>query len=233
MKEMKKICKKLTTVVLAAAISVLAAATSYAQEYTDGNAISDCEHSEEYQELGYIPDARLGTPAVFSSPDRSFGYIFYQYPDGSYFSKTGEACTCHEKGCDPYKDDCNCIQFENAKQCAGFAKKVYKETHGYSLPATFITKNMLFTSCEQAKKLFNHNNTSPEATYLRVNTIAKSDKISDLNHKYDHSIIIVFSTNEKVTVYHANYGEACKVRYEDYSWDNFIKAFPYLYRYTD
>lgn len=227
---MKKIYKNLTSLALTAVISVSIAATSYAQEYFDENVILNHEHSEEYQELGYIPDAGLGTPEVFSSSDRSFASIFYQYPDGSYFSKTGKACTCHSaysNNCDPYVDNCECIHFENAIQCAGFARKVYQEVHDHSLPSSFTQKNMYFESGKQAKELFNHNNTSPEATYLRVSTNESLEK------KYEHSLIIVFSSDSKVVVYHANYGGPCKVRYESYTWDNFVKAFPYLYKYTN
>lgn len=147
----------MTSLALTAVISVSIAATSYAQEYFDENVILNHEHSEEYQELGYIPDAGLGTPEVFSSSDRSFASIFYQYSDGSYFSKTGKACTCHSaysNNCDPYVDNCECIHFENAIQCAGFARKVYQEVHDHSLPSSFAQKNMYFESGEQAKNFF-------------------------------------------------------------------------------
>lgn len=215
---MNKNCKKLMSTLIASAISISMAATCFAQEYFNENTIPHCEHSEECGELGYIPDDSLGTPAVFSSPDRSFGYIFYQYPDQSYFSKTGTACKCHSY-CN-WKSNCDCINFENSIQCMAFAKKVYYETNGHSLPG-LTTKN-IYLSAADAKNLFNHRNTSPEATYLRVRT--KSG--------YDHSIIIVFSSNNDVTVYHANYGGPCLVRYESYTWESFAEAFPYLYGYA-
>lgn len=174
-------------------------------------------------ESRYGGSCKLGTPEVYTGKERNFGYLFYQYPNGSYFSKTGKACTCHSSTSNPcsWNKSCDCINFENAIQCMAFAKKVYYEVHGSSVPS-LTPKNMSLTA-ESAKKLFNHNNTSPEATYLEVKT----------NSNARHFIVIVLSNENKVTIYHANYGGLCLVRYESYTWENFVKAFPYLTAYTN
>ncbi|MCM1299124.1 MAG: hypothetical protein NC203_08410 [Firmicutes bacterium] len=230
MKKMSNTIKRMTAGLLAAFVSISITGVGYAEDLPVDSSCDNDAYSDDCKDLGYIPDAGLGTPATYTGVDRSFGYIFYLYPDGSYFSKSGEECSCHggEKGnpCKP-KIACNCINFEDAIQCAGFAKKVYYETNGRSLPpqASQISKDMYLT-VDSAKNLFMHNNTSPEAVYVRVNTR------TDLDPKGEHSLVIVFSTSSKVTVYHANYGASCLVRYEDYTWENFVKAFPYLYRYS-
>lgn len=69
-----------------------------------------------------------------------------QYPDGSYYSLTGNACTCHggSLGNPCYWDNsCDCINFDVSIQCAVFVKYIYyvvNGTHTYS--NTTVTKNM-------------------------------------------------------------------------------------------
>ena len=215
---MKKICKKLTTVVLAAAISVLAAATSYAEE-TINCTTSFEHHSEEFKKLGYIPDAGLGTP-IKDSFERNWGYFFYLYPDGSYYSKDGTECKCHKGRNNPctVKDPGNCLVFDNSIQCMAFAKNVYYETHDYMFQVVIEEHTDL--DADKAKRLFLN---APRGTYLRVRTSSGDD----------HSIAITYTSGSSgVAVYHANYGGSCLVKYESYTWENFPAAFPYLYSYA-
>ena len=183
------------------------------------------------EDLGYIPDAHLAEPITIRP--RNLPYMFYQYPEGSYFSYTGKQCTCHgiSKGCD-YFGNCDCISYynsilqSNSIQCEGFAQKAYYEVHGKDLSST--TKKNTKMTVALAKSLFK---TVPDGTfvgaYLRVdiNPNGGNDK--------PHSICIILTTDKKVSVYHANYGGRCLVRRQTYTWEDFVIAFPYLYYYSN
>lgn len=180
------------------------------------NLFSTCSDYDD--NLGYIPDEHLGE-AITVIP-RSFGYIYYLYPDGSYFSETGVACTCHSYcNCDRPGD---CTVFHQAIQCDGFAQMVYYETNNKYSESNLTNYNGYLTA-DKAKALFKSSTDGKVlGTYLRVRT----------NNGYPHSIAISLTYDDRVIVYHANYGGACLVRYQGYTWDAFVKAFPYLYYYT-
>ncbi len=144
-----------------------------------------------------------------------------QYPDGSYYSLTGKACTCHggSLGNPCYWDNsCDCINFENSIQCAGFAKYVYylvNGTHTYSNSKTYKNLNLTATTAKNTLQSL------PVGTYLRVQT----------SNGYDHSIAIAGTSSTGITIYHANYGGPCKVRYQTVTWASFANSFDYLYYY--
>ena len=199
------------SIALAAVVMLSASAFAAAEE----NGLHDGDpgvYCVDCGELGYVPDDGLGTPAAYY--ERDFSYLFYLYPNGSYFSSTGKACTCHPCTLEKPGD---CTVFNGAIQCAGFARKVYYETHGRNV-SSLTSKNISLTA-ETAKGLFLN---TAQGTYLRTRT--KSG--------VEHYITIITTSDKGLTVYHANYGGPCLVKYENYTWENFAAAFPYLYSYA-
>ena len=61
----------------------------------------------------------------------SMGIIFGSYTNNSYYSKNGQACTCHDwcnwnVSYNPTKGEtCNCINYDNSIQCVAFAKFIF------------------------------------------------------------------------------------------------------------
>lgn len=211
----KRLARKtagMVSVALAAVISMSASAFATTQENDPCNEAPGV-YCVDCGELGYVPDDGLGTPATFY--ERDFSYMFYMYPNDSYFSDTGKACTCHS-WCTPSNSG-SCTVYNGAIQCAGFARKVYYETHGRNV-SSLTSKNMSLTA-ENAKNLFLN---TAQGTYLYTKTK------SGMNHY----ITIITTSDRGLTVYHANYGGPCLVKYENYTWENFAAAFPYLYSYA-
>lgn len=209
----KKIVSGIFTVIISAStiaadLSIVTQACSY-DEWSDSDM-----HSVDCGELGYIIDAGLGTPAVYTQ--RSFSQMFNTYPNNSYFSQTGQACTCHSNGCN-WDIDCDCIVYQGAIQCAGFAKMVYYETHNKSI-GSFTSYSGSWNK-ETAKSLFMN---TAQGTCLNVDTSSNQN----------HYITIITTGSNSLTVYHANYGGPCLVKYETYTWENFVKAFPSLKKYA-
>ncbi|HBH95688.1 MAG TPA: hypothetical protein DDX91_08035 [Ruminococcaceae bacterium] len=142
-----------------------------------------------------------------------------KYPNNSYFSTTGKACTCHGSGCFNYSG-CTCIKYEGSIQCDGFAKYVYDYFHltrfsKYDNKLVYLNEKL---NASEAKSKFLN---TPMGTYIRVKTSNGSD----------HSIAIVGTTNETVSIAHANYHGDCSVIYKDYTWKGFVDAFPYFANY--
>lgn len=173
--------------------------------------------TDDCDDLGYIPDLNLAEPITVMP--RNFPYLAYQYPEGSYFSETGVACTCHSY-CNWYNPG-DCTVFDNAIQCEGFARKVYYEINDKHLGSTQTYNGNL--TVDKAKALFKSPiDSNIVGAYLRVRT----------SNGYEHSIVIVHTNDKRLSVYHANYGGPCLVRYQGYTWEDFVKAFPYLYYYS-
>ncbi len=172
--------------------------------------------SEAASIQNYIPDSGLGDSAMpYTSTTISFPLS--SYPDGSYYSSTGSACTCHD-WCKWYSN-CTCIKYDSSAQCAAFAKYIFYLAKGYHYSSgTKTEENTSLTSSNVASYLQGLST----GTYIRVNT----------SNGYVHSLAIVSTNSNGITVYHANYGGACKVRYQTYTWASFATAFPYLYYYV-
>lgn len=212
MKRKRTTRRMIGAISVALAIASMSASAFAAAEGNDPYHEDSGVYCVDCGELGYVPDDGLGTPAVYL--ERDFSQLFNLYPSGSYFSNTGKACTCHPCTTSAPGD---CTVFDGAIQCAGFARKVYYETHGKYV-SSLTTKNMSLTA-QNAKSLFLN---APRGTYLYTKT--KSG--------VKHYITLISTSNSGVTVYHANYGGPCLVAYENYTWENFAAAFPYLYSYA-
>lgn len=162
----------------------------------------------------------VGAERTYSTSSVSFPLS--EYPNGSYYSLTGVACSCHggSLGNPCYWDNsCDCINFDNSIQCAAFAKYIFYLAKGYHYSSgSRTTKNVSLTSTTAKSNLRNLS----QGTYIRVLT----------NNGYEHSLAIVGTSSTGITVYHANYGGSCKVNYKTYTWANFASAFPYLYYYV-
>lgn len=149
-----------------------------------------------------------------------------EYPEGSYYSTTGEACTCHS-GCD-WTSNCTCIKYKDnngvsvASQCAGFAMQVYDVVMGrrYCNSESTRTKTINQTlTASTAKK------------YLKGRAIGTYVRVKSGSTR--HSVAIISTSETGITVYQANYGGKCLVSYVTYNWEEFAQHFPYLYYYVD
>lgn len=153
-------------------------------------------------------DGGGGTPTLSKLQEK--------YPDGSYFSTTGKACACHVTN----PSYCTCIEYEGSIQCDGFAKYVYDYFHFTRFNKhidDLVYVNKKLNASEAKSKFLN----TPMGTYIRVQTSNGSD----------HSIAIVEASDKKVSIAHANYHNDCSIIYKDYSWNDFVLAFPYFIKY--
>lgn len=146
-----------------------------------------------------------------------------QYPDGSYFSRTGVKCTCHHKGYNPcsWVTPCDCKNFDNSIQCIAFAKYIYYSVHGYP----YKTENKIPVNKNLSGSI--------AKSYLKGKTIGTY--VYGKVGLAPHAIVIVETSENNITFYHANgHGEEpCQVRYESLEWDSFANYFTYLEHYAD
>lgn len=133
-----------------------------------------------------------------------------QYPNGSYYSTTGSACTCHS-WCEPYSN-CTCIKFDNASQCDGFARYCYycyNDEHVDYYDSDYSGSTVTLNT----DNLYSYLQAIGNCAYIRGYTLSGSI----------HSVFVVSYSDEDVTVYQANYGARCLVKYETVSYSNFLR----------
>lgn len=99
----------------------------------------------------YIPDCNLGAIGTpYASVAASFPLA--SYPEGSYYSTTGSACSCHN-WCS-WSSSCTCKKYDSSSQCAAFAKYIFYTAKGYDMvqmPTRVVDPNrnyaLIFDGC--------------------------------------------------------------------------------------
>ncbi len=166
----------------------------------------------------YSSSASVKAKTAQSDVSENLNRLLKEYPDGSHFTKNGKACTTHS-GCD-YMGSCNCMNFNNAIQCVGFAKYVYYNLRGKKWSAADQTTVNLYNPSGEALK--NVLLGKPSGTYIYT------------LYGGGHALAVTNTTPEGITVYEANSSryDLCGVRYTYYDWDSFAKRIGTLVSYT-
>lgn len=187
----------------------------------------------------YIP---IQETATFSTAPYEGPYItvgettlpLQEYPPGSFFSKNGKACTCHNipipRYCIDSLGDCNCMRYwptgiqETCEvdllgaQCFAFARLVFYKCfgfldHSYINPTKFYSAGSLpagGVTESTVKELF-----------------SKADTGAHVRLSRGHSVSIFSMTEEALYIYHGNAGgdnvlsQPCVVSTKRYSWKEF------------
>jgi len=186
------------------------------------------------------------TVDAISSSEYDDGYVkigetvipFPEYMPGTFFTKNGQACTCHDVSsidCIASGPNCNCVRIVNiggtevdllSVQCIGFARYCFYRLFG-------------FTDTYQNTSLFYNAGT---LYYGQVNSNSVKDLISSVKPgahirfklaNSEHSVILLSQNNDGFTVYQCNSGgngiltESCIVSTKTYTWESFAA---YAYR---
>lgn len=208
--------KSIVAVMSALAISITGiASTASAMENTDFD--SEIENYQLIDDFD-ADNAEYSAAATYPFP-------YSEYKGGTYYTNDGNKCTDHghvgengayinpcEFGC-----GCNCKDFEWSIQCAAFAREIYSKYHGYSMDSA--TKNHLkadINSAEDAKKAILG---LPECTFIKVKT----------NSGLPHFMIVTRTSDNYVTLYHANYKDGCEITYERILYSEFNNRFSHIY----
>lgn len=131
--------------------------------------------------------------------------------------------------------------YENAYQCAAFARYVYENLRGLSYLDVLdhriqgfggrnYSETLASDRCYYGKE-FNEEPAKqnlmglPSGTYVRVDYIP--------NVRVGHAFSIVETTNNDITIYHANYFSPNKVSLDTWTWEEFDEKFDKLNFYVD
>lgn len=163
---------------------------------------------------------------------------FSEYMPGTYFTKDGTPCTCHDKNtvnCVLSGDDCNCLRFITvngkeldllAVQCIGFARYCFYRLFG------FIDHDMNSSLFYNAGTIENGQVTADSVKNL-INTLKPGAHIRFKLAYTEHSVILLSKSDKGFTVYQANSGGNeipqgnCIVSTKTYTWESFAA---YAYR---
>lgn len=139
------------------------------------------------------------------------------YSDGSYFSKNGSACKCHERGTCGQASDCNCIVISGTSQCYGWSMWIENKLFGYNE----ISKPSNFTTV-----VTNYSNCTGSGIYNKLNgKIGAGTHIRTLSSKkgYSHSVSVISYNQNGIDITDCNYSGKCQVDVRHYTWDSFAK----------
>ncbi len=160
---------------------------------------------------------------------RRLDTVFKEFPVGSYFSYTGEPCTCHNK-CS-YVGGCDCISDYNdpekggelvrlySCQCMGFAHYMFYKLFG------FVDRAQNYP--ETAEKYYSLGSLKKsEMTVENVKKLFKDVKTgANVRTTGKHSFIVLSTDDEGMYIYHANTGIPCRVDCWYWTWEEFTATY--------
>lgn len=160
---------------------------------------------------------------------RRLDVVFSEFPVGSFFSYTGQACTCHDK-CS-YYGGCDCISIysdpeKNGEkvrlyscQCMGFAHYMFYKLFG------FVDRPMEYP--ENNDKYYSLGSLRPaEMTVANVKKLFSGVKTgANVRAKGTHSFIVLSTNENGLYVYHANTGVACRVDGWFWTWEELTEKY--------
>lgn len=154
-----------------------------------------------------------------------------EYPNGSYYTVNGRACTCNALGCtdvikeggntnrcELYGEPGNCKRytFTGAIQCKGFADYVYKLYSGKDISSSKEVDGVANISTSDGAKFKEYFNALPMGSNVRVQVRGEN---------YKHSFIINAISPAGVSIYDCNSDGKCKVVYKSISWDTLAQKY--------
>lgn len=161
---------------------------------------------------------------------RRLDVVFSEFPVGSYFSYTGEPCTCHNK-CSFY-GGCDCISDYNdpekngalvrllSCQCMGFAHYMFYKIFGFIDRPEYT---------ENKDKYYSLGSLKPsQMTVENVKTLFKDAKTGAnvrIPGGKKHSFIVLSTDEKGMYIYHANTGIPCRVDCWYWTWEKFVEIY--------
>ena len=192
--------------------------------YTDPAVDNGRGKSLSYDELEALTNSgNVWLSTCYSKSSREFPLA--AYPAGpcgsgasSYYTRYGAACYDHYDY--ESKIGANCEKFDGAYQCYGFANYIYYIITGNYCSQSERTDFDLKGQNENSLKGYLQG--LPTGTHLRVRTRSGSP----------HSMAVMGTSPEGITVYHANYDTHCGVYYDTFTWEDYASRFPDLVYYV-
>ena len=167
------------------------------------------EYTEPEQPLQVQPFqlTRSSTATARSSTAaRSVTPITWMYPSGTYFSdhKT-TGCTCHGENECSWEDSsvCDCLIFDEAIQCSGYARYIFYLTSSYStrdLSSTALT----ITPNSDDSTIWTYFSSKNLPIFFRANVLKRDTNGN--NVVVNHSILIYAVSTSTISICEANVG---------------------------
>lgn len=192
--------------------------------YTDPSVDNGQGKSLSYDELETLTNSgNVWLSTCYSKSSREFPLAAYpagSYENGarSYYTQNGAACYDHNDYLD--KIGPNCLKYDRAYQCYGFAHYIYNIITG-NLCSESETIDFNLKK-QNANSLKGYLQGLPTGTHIRVYTRNGSP----------HSMAVMGTSPEGITVYHANYDNHCGVYYDSFTWEDYASRFPDLEYYV-
>lgn len=216
--KIKKLTAVFTAVVMALSMATAASAENTSNTFSANERVYLDDLPDGYDEAANFTEVE----ETYSA--RSVSLPLADYPNGSYYTKNGKACSGCHAWCNWNKltngdEQCNCIVFDSSSQCVAFAKYVYYKTRG----THWTTANRVYIDKDlDAASYKSYLMGKPAGTYIYCLT----------QRGNDHIMSIAETSSTGITIYDADYtGTDCVVRYKTFSWSTFASTYPHLVNY--
>ena len=191
--------------------------------------------------LGTIPPISASSVYTYTDGYTKIGEVsipFAEYMPGTYFTKNGLPCTCHDNvsvNCVASGANCNCLRFVNvdgksldllAVQCIGFARYCFYRLFGF-------TDHDMNASLFYNAGTLGYGQVTASSVKTLVNSLKPGAHIRFKLAYSEHSVILLSQNSLGFTVYQCNSGgngipqASCVVSTKTYTWDSFAS---YAYR---
>ncbi len=156
-----------------------------------------------------------------------------EYPIGSYFTTTGNACTNHSY----------CKTYACTNQCDGFARYVnehYYHVAGSTWSAPYAVAGDLespynrYQAFGSTTALYQFFNQLEKGAYVRVSRRnAIEDSTPPHTSQGSHSFVYIYHNNNGAILYEANLDNECGVSYGYRSFDELLSRYPYFFGWVN
>lgn len=174
----------------------------------------DTQHEIEY------------SPSAINQVDTNLSYIYSLYPDNSYFSTSGNACTHHyytNANC-TYTNSCGCKAYSGAIQCVGFAKYAAdKYAHLSSWNPVSGDKDDTDVRMKDESDVIAYFSKLTTGAYVIMS------KTGDTTY---HACMFINLSSTSVNTYDCNFTHDCKVSHKSYTFSEFMTFSPWVSYYV-
>lgn len=191
--------------------------------------------------LSTVPTASVSSSYTYTDGYTKIGDVsipFAEYMPGTYFTKNGLPCTCHDNAsvnCVASGADCNCLRFVDfngesidllSVQCIGFARYCFYRLFGFA--DTYLNTSLFYNA-----GTLNYGQVTASNVKTLISSLKPGAHIRFKLAYSEHSVILLSQNSLGFTVYQCNSGgngipqSACVISTKTYTWDSFAS---YAYR---
>ena len=173
------------------------------------------------------------TTATRASTTTTVNLPLSEYPAGSYFTTTGNACQNHN----------SCKRYASTNQCDGFARYVnehYYHVAGstwstpYGVSGDLASSYNKYQAFGTTSALYQFFNQLEKGAYVRVSRRNQAqDSTAPYTSQGSHSFVYISHNSTGAVLYEANLDNKCGVSYKHRTFTELLSRYPYFFGWVN